>query len=127
MWRSGIDDKSELHGSLTKEELAQDGLSHLMKHRGLAAQFHVYQSGMFRLERHLPWIDVRRTLVIADGRMPGADSALVLDLRTSPDDPAVLGSNWGLVEGQCLWHELSPSLSEFMRNIEALEKRRGSP
>ena len=108
---------------LTPDMLGMNGLSHLLKHRKLREQFHVYRSGWFRKAKPLPWIDVWKAIVIAEGRMHGSDSGIVLDLRTSTEDPAVLASNWEVVPGRCRWEVISPALSIFMSAIESCEKR----
>jgi hypothetical protein len=103
--------------------IMQSGFDHLIRHRGLAAQFHLYRSGWLRRDKPLPWIDVRNAIIIADGRVAGSDSALVLDLRGAPNDPPVLASDWTLVQGQCLWRMISPSLTQFVADIEAWQRR----
>jgi hypothetical protein len=107
---------------LTLDQLESDRLSYLLKHRSLAAQFRLYRSGSFVRQRLLPWVDVRKALVIAEGRVHGSDSAILLDLRTSAVDPAVLASNWQLTPGVCSWQIISPSLQAFMHEVEEVER-----
>lgn len=106
---------------LTITDLSCDGLGHLATHTELPEQFHVYASRQGHQARPLPWIDVDRAVVIADGRIPGADSGIVLDLRTSSQDPSVVASNWERQTGVCLWQEIAPSFSSFVQVIRSLD------
>ena len=107
---------------LTLDQLKSDRLSYLLRHRTLAAQFRLYRSGWFVRQRPLPWVDVTKAVVIAEGRVHGSDSAILLDLRTSAEDPAVLASNWELTPGVCNWQIISSSLRSFMHEVEEFER-----
>lgn len=64
-------------------------------------------------------IDCGRGLVIAENRVPGADLAVVLDLRGNPDDPRVVASEW-IGEGgeyRHVWRQISPTFSAFVREL----------
>jgi len=66
----------------------------------------------------LPWLDVEKAVFIAVNRFPGSDIGIALDYRTSFDDPCVVASDWWSTPGCCIWQEVAPSFSEFVKRLK---------
>jgi hypothetical protein len=63
----------------------------------------------------LPWLDVELAVFVAVNRFPGDDLAIALDYRTKASEPRVVANDWVQSEGGCIWREVAPSFSEFVR------------
>lgn len=73
------------------------------------------------VENSLDQIDPWQTLFVADFG-PGSDSAILLDYRDNPVDPAVIGMGWSRDENEgeraVHWAPMSASFSEFVRDLK---------
>ena len=65
----------------------------------------------------LPWLDVELAVFIAVNRVPGDDLGIALDYRTGSDDPRIVASDWGQGANGCLWREVAPTFSQFVRML----------
>ncbi len=78
--------------------------------------FHEYRGSKIP-ERELPWLDVDKALFIAVNRVSGADLGIVLDYRTSLEDPRVVASDWLSGGSTHHWREVESRFSEFVRKL----------
>lgn len=81
---------------------------------------HVYSSVESKEHLNDPdWIDAERAVGIGGSEVPGADLLIVLDLRSTPDDPRVLISDWR-ADGNVLvhhWRLVAPILTSFLHRL----------
>ncbi|MEM7599813.1 MAG: hypothetical protein AAF357_00170 [Verrucomicrobiota bacterium] len=81
--------------------------------------FHEYR-GSIAKPRGLPWRDIESSFLVAVNRYPGDEVAIGLDYRTSVTDPRVIASEWiDGIGGRCFWREVSPTFTEFVRQLYA--------
>lgn len=80
------------------------------------ASWHLCEGSPTGSLNRTPWLDLSRATVIGGGADYGDDLFLVLDLRTSLEDPAVLFNLITTPNGsRAEWIVAAPSLTEFLR------------
>jgi hypothetical protein len=82
----------------------------------MAELFHEYRGSKVPA-RELPWLDVDKALFIAVNRIDGVDLGIVLDYRTSLDDPKVVASDWQSDGNTHHWREVENKFSDFVRKL----------
>lgn len=71
----------------------------------------------------LPWLDVEKAVFIAVNRFPGDDIGVALDYRTDIIDPRVVASDWHSSPDGCIWQEITPTFSEFIKQINLAKSK----
>lgn len=80
----------------------------------IASVFHEARGSESSEPVSLPWLDVEMAVFVAVNQIPGDDLGIALDYRTGAMDPRVVANDWGDRTG-CVWREVAPSFSEFVR------------
>jgi hypothetical protein len=118
--------KCDLELARTLEEIAADtsyiaGLCTLQNfNRERRTKWHLYDGSITRQTKALPWLDTSSATVIGGGADYGDDLWLVLDLRTSQEDPAVIFNVFTAPNGaRAEWSLAAPSLTEFLRQARS--------
>jgi hypothetical protein len=63
----------------------------------------------------LPWLDAEQAIIIAVGRIPGADIALALDYRNEgASGPRVVGSDFWTDAKRCSWRVAADDFAAFV-------------
>jgi hypothetical protein len=83
-------------------------------------KWHIYERSASEEAKALPWIDIKSATVVGGGADYGDDLWLVLDLRTSQEDPAVIFNVYTAPNGsQVEWSLAAPTLTEFLRQARS--------
>ncbi len=101
---------------LDVDDMVQESTGFLADSPEMSELFHVYR-GSKGTERQLPWLDVDKALFIAVNRIEGADLGIVLDYRTSLEDPRVVASDWQSGNNTHHWKEVESRFSDFVRKL----------
>jgi hypothetical protein len=102
----------------TVEAMRWESPGSLAEEPGLAAVYHVARSSKSVKPVGLPWLDVELAAFVAVNRFPGDDLAIALDYRTGSVNPRVVANDWHSRAGGCIWREVAPSFSAFVRALE---------
>lgn len=98
------------------DTMQRESTSFLADSPEMADLFHEYRGSKVPA-RELPWLDVDKALFIAVSRMEGVDLGIVLDYRTSLDDPRVVASDWQSDGNTHHWREAENKFSDFVRKL----------
>jgi hypothetical protein len=102
----------------TVEAMRWESPASLADEPGLAAVWHVARGSKSVQPVCLPWLDVELAVFVAVNRCPGDDLGIALDYRTGSVNPRVVATDWHSGAGGCIWREVTPSFSEFVRSLE---------
>src|SRR5512138_1251167 len=100
----------------TVDAMRQESTGLLADSPEMSELFHEYRGSKVP-ERELPWLDVDKALFIAVNRLFGADLGIVLDYRTSLEDPRVVASDWSSRGNINHWREVERRFSDFVRKL----------
>jgi len=98
------------------EAMQRESTGFLADSPEMSELFHEYRGSKVP-ERELPWLDVDKALFIAVNRIEGADLGIVLDHRTSLEDPRVLASDWQSGDNTHHWREVESRFSDFVKKL----------
>jgi hypothetical protein len=84
----------------------------------IADLIHIKLGSRSNIPLALPWLDIEQAYFIAVNRIPGDDIGIALDYRTSNIDPRMVASDWSDDSQGCVWREISPTFSQFVRLME---------
>jgi len=101
---------------LTIDAMRQESMGLLADSPEMSELFHEYRGSKVP-GRELPWLDVDRALFIAVNRIGGADLGIVLDYRTSLEDPRVVASDWQSGGNTHHWREVEGKFSDFVKKL----------
>ena len=84
----------------------------------IAMVFHAARGSKSTEPIGLPWLDVELAVFIAVNRFPGDDLGIALDYRTESANPRVVANDYHSGGSGCIWREVAPSFSEFVRLLD---------
>jgi hypothetical protein len=108
-----FDDPVNFLGDVEDMERQSRALDLLVDDEESARLFHLARPHGRADSVDLPWLDVEHAYFIALSQRIGDDTAVALDYRTDPADPAVVGSDIWTVPHQYHWRTISPTFSAF--------------
>jgi len=101
------------------EDMRRESTGFLADEPRIAKVFHEARGSKNPEPICLPWLDVEKAVFVAVNLIPGDDLGIALDYRTGAADPRVVANDWDPGPGGCLWREIAPSFSEFVRLMSA--------
>jgi hypothetical protein len=100
---------------MTVQSMRRESTHFLADEPRMAKVFHEARGSKSAEPVCLPWLDVELAVFVAVNLVPGDDLAIALDYRIAPANPRVVANEWHDGPGGCIWREVAPSFSTFVR------------